>query len=66
MRNIETWSYPETLDRDKWLIATYFVDLPPSVSLVDGAHGMGIAQTTGSWVQLPDDLMELVEFIMGG
>ncbi len=65
MRNIETWSYPETLDRDNWLIATYFVDLPPSVSLVDGAHGMGIAQTTGSWVQLPDDLMELVESYNG-
>ena len=65
MRSIESWSYPETLNRDDWLIATYFVNLPPSVSLVNGAHEMGIAQTTGSWVQLPDELMSLVEAYNG-
>lgn len=65
MRNIETWSYPETLGNDDWLIATYFVNLPPGLSQVDGASGMGIAQTTGSWVKLPDNLMELVEAYNG-
>lgn len=65
MRSIETWSYPETLKKEDWLTATYFMDLPPSASLVDGAHGLGIAQTTGSWLKLPEDLMELVETYNG-
>jgi 2,3-diketo-5-methylthiopentyl-1-phosphate enolase len=61
MRNIESWSYPETLDRDDWLIATYYVELGSDASIVDSAHSMVISQTTGSWVSLPEELMNLVE-----
>lgn len=65
MQNMDRWSYPETLEREDWLIATYFVELPPSASILEAAQGIAISQTTGSWVKLPDEMMRLVDTFSG-
>jgi 2,3-diketo-5-methylthiopentyl-1-phosphate enolase len=65
MRTIDSWSYPEALDKEEWLVATYFVEIPPSSSIIDTAQEMAIGQTTGTWVKLPDELMNIVEAYNG-
>ena len=58
MQAISNWSYPEELSRDEWLVATYFVELPAGSSAVSAAREMAIGQTTGTWVELPDEFNE--------
>ena len=60
MQAISNWSYPEELSSDEWLVATYFVELPAGSSAVSAAREMAIGQTTGTWVELPDELMKVV------
>jgi 2,3-diketo-5-methylthiopentyl-1-phosphate enolase len=60
MRSIENWISPEELNEKDWVLATYYVELPPGASAVNTASEIAIGQTTGTWVELPGDLMEKV------
>lgn len=51
----------ESVDREKYLIATYLVRAGRNADLVARSCGMAIEQTTGTWLDVPGETPELIE-----
>lgn len=51
----------ESVDHEKYVIATYIVKGAKSTDLIARAAGMAIEQTTGTWLDVPGETPELME-----
>lgn len=44
---------PESIKEKPYIIATYYISLPPSVNVMEKACAMAVGQTLGTWVPVP-------------
>lgn len=51
----------ESLDAEKFVVATFLVRASGTTDLVARAAGMAIEQTTGTWLDVPGETPELVQ-----
>ncbi|MEG0377966.1 MAG: RuBisCO large subunit C-terminal-like domain-containing protein, partial [Eubacterium sp.] len=57
--------YPEALDKDRFVIATYYCATKPSTNIMKFAAALGIEQTCGTWIQVPQETDEVREKCIG-
>lgn len=56
---------PENLDRDKYLIATYYVANKRNVESLKYAAALAVEQTTGTWTPVPAETPKIREKFIG-
>jgi len=49
----------ESLKREDYIIATFYLRLPPHANIEEKAVGIALEQTTGTWVDVPGETVEL-------
>ena len=54
-----TVSYPEALDKDHFVIATYYCATKPSTNSLKFAAALAIEQTCGTWLKVPGETEEV-------
>lgn len=57
--------YPEVLEPDRFITATYYCETKPSVNAIKFAAALAIEQTCGTWAQLPGETPEIREKCIG-
>ncbi|MDR1386420.1 MAG: hypothetical protein LBJ44_02290 [Propionibacteriaceae bacterium] len=57
--------YPEALDRDRFVIATYYCAVKPQTNIIRFAAALGIEQTCGTWAKVPGETEEVRERCVG-
>ncbi|MBI5723859.1 MAG: ribulose 1,5-bisphosphate carboxylase [Planctomycetes bacterium] len=50
---------PETASKGDYTIATYLVEVPPATDINVFAAALAVEQTTGTWVQVPEETAEI-------
>ena len=50
---------PETANGGEYTIATYFVELKPRTDIMKFAEALAIEQTTGTWLEVPEETPDL-------
>lgn len=57
--------YPEGLDKERFVIATYYCAVKPNTNIIKFAAALGIEQSTGTWIKLPTETQEIREKCIG-
>lgn len=57
--------YPEALDREKYVIATYYTAAKPTTNMAKFAAALAIEQTCGTWLKVPGETPEVRERAIG-
>jgi 2,3-diketo-5-methylthiopentyl-1-phosphate enolase len=55
----------ESINKDKNLIATFYLRVPVNTNIEERATGIALEQTTGSWMDVPEETSELREKCAG-
>lgn len=56
---------PESLDSDRFVIATYYCGAKPGTNMMKFAAALAVEQTTGTWIQVPGETPEVRERCIG-
>ena len=56
---------PESLDKDRFVIATYYCGAKPGTNMMKFAAALAVEQTTGTWIQVPGETPEVRERCIG-
>ena len=57
--------FPEELDKERFVIATYFCAVKAGTSLMKFAAALAVEQTTGTWLKVPGETPEVRELCIG-
>ncbi len=57
--------FPENLDPERFIIATYYCATKPSTNMVKFAAALAIEQTCGTWLKVPGETPEVRERAIG-
>ena len=57
--------YPENLNDDRFVIATYYVTTPPTANAMKFAAALAVEQTCGTWIRTPAETDEVRERAVG-
>ncbi len=57
--------YPEALDKDRFVIATYYCATKPETNIIKFAAAIGIEQSCGTWIKVPQETEEIREKCIG-
>lgn len=57
--------YPEALEKDRFIIATYYCATKPDTNIVKFAAALGIEQSCGTWIKVPQETDEIREKCIG-
>lgn len=60
-----TVQYPEALDKDHFVIATYYCATKPTTNSLKFAAALAIEQTCGTWLKVPGETQEVRERSIG-
>ncbi|MDR1966999.1 MAG: hypothetical protein LBQ36_09835, partial [Synergistaceae bacterium] len=53
--------YPEALDSERFVVATYYCAAKPSTNMLKFAAALGIEQSCGTWIKVPGETPEVRE-----
>lgn len=59
------YAMPETLRKEPYVIATYYIKLPRDIDIWKKAETLAVGQTIGTWVPIPGITEEIREKYMG-
>ena len=59
------YKMPESLDHEKFVIATYYCATKPTTNMVKFAAALAIEQTCGTWLKVPGETPEVRERAIG-
>lgn len=59
------YQFPESIDHEKFVIATYYCATKPSTNMVKFAAALAIEQTCGTWLKVPGETPEVRERAIG-
>ncbi len=59
------YQIPEGIDRERFIIATYYCATKPSTNMVKFAAALAIEQTCGTWLKVPGETPEVRERAIG-
>ena len=57
--------FPENLDSENFVIATYYCATKPTTNMVKFAAALAIEQTCGTWLKVPGETPEVRERAIG-
>lgn len=57
--------FPESLEQDRFIIATYYAAAKPSANMMKFAAALAIEQTCGTWLKVPGETPEVRERAIG-
>ncbi|WP_303871885.1 RuBisCO large subunit C-terminal-like domain-containing protein [Acetobacterium wieringae] len=57
--------YPEALEQDRFVIATYYCATKPETNIIKFAAAIGIEQSCGTWIKVPQETEEIREKCIG-
>lgn len=57
--------YPEALEKDRFVIATYYCATKPNTNIIKFAAAIGIEQSCGTWIKVPQETDEIREKCIG-
>lgn len=57
--------FPEELDQERFIIATYYAATKPSTNMVKFAAALAVEQTCGTWLKVPGETPEVRERAIG-
>lgn len=57
--------FPENLDRERFIIATYYCAAKPTTNMLKFAAALAIEQTCGTWLKVPGETPEVRERAIG-
>ncbi|ATW24270.1 RuBisCO large subunit C-terminal-like domain-containing protein [Candidatus Formimonas warabiya] len=57
--------FPEALDDDRFMIATYYCETKASTNMMKFAAALAVEQTTGTWLKVPAETPEVRERCIG-
>ncbi|MDD6347967.1 MAG: RuBisCO large subunit C-terminal-like domain-containing protein [Lachnospiraceae bacterium] len=57
--------YPENLEDDRFVIATYYCATKPSTNVMKFAAALAVEQTCGTWIKVPGETPEVRERAIG-
>ena len=57
--------FPEALEKDRFLIATYYCATKPSANMLKFAAALAVEQTCGTWLKVPGETPEVRERTIG-
>lgn len=57
--------YPEHLDKEKFVVATYYCATKPTTNMVKFAAALAVEQTCGTWIPVPKETAEIRERCIG-
>lgn len=57
--------FPDNIDRERFLIATYYAATKPSTQMVKLAAALAVEQTCGTWLKVPGETPEVRERAIG-
>ena len=56
---------PEVLDKDQFIVATYYCATKPTAQMIKFAAALAVEQTTGTWITVPGETHEVRERCIG-
>ena len=56
---------PEGIEKERFVIATYYCAAKPSTNMIKFAAALAIEQTTGTWIKVPGETPEVRERCIG-
>lgn len=56
---------PEEIDKDRFLIATYYCASPANMNMIKYAAALAVEQTCGTWIKVPGETPEVRERCIG-
>ena len=59
------YQMPEAIDRERFVIATYYCATKPSTNMIKFAAALAIEQTCGTWLKVPGETPEVRERSIG-
>lgn len=57
--------FPDALDRERFVIATYYAAAKPGTNMVKFAAALAEEQTCGTWLRVPGETPEVRERAIG-
>lgn len=57
--------FPEGLERERFVIATYYCATKPNTNIMKFAAALAVEQTTGTWIKVPAETPEVRELCIG-
>jgi 2,3-diketo-5-methylthiopentyl-1-phosphate enolase len=59
------YQFPEGIEKDRYLIATYLISIPSEVEALKYAAALAVEQTTGTWTKVPGETPAVRERHLG-